>query len=105
MCSPRPARSCYKPLVILNSMYEFLNRFPDYRRVDAQTNDTADTSRPDRAHLKIQSHLIPLGRAEGCSVWVPPNDRNLSYRCIGFPKRTLDLLPNCGFEENTPRIV
>lgn len=84
---------------------EFLNRFPEHSRAQAQADEPATTSIADRAHLKIQSHLIRLGRAEGCTVWVPPNDRNLSYRGIGFAKETLGRLPNFGFEENTRRIV
>src|SRR2546421_9213602 len=45
-----------------------------------------------RAHVKIQSGLIHLGRAEGCSVWVPPNDRNLSYKGESFASVTLERL-------------
>src|SRR5213080_3810733 len=59
----------------------------------------------DRAHVKIQCGLIQLGRAEGCSVWVPPNDRNLSYKGESFSSSTLERLPNFGFDENTRRIV
>jgi hypothetical protein len=59
----------------------------------------------DRAHVKIQGGLIKLGRAEGCSVWVPPNDRNLSYKGHSFATATLERLPNFGFDENTRRIV
>src|SRR5436305_6395924 len=59
----------------------------------------------DRAHVKIQCGLIRLGRAEGCSLWIPPNDRNLSYKGESFSSATLDRLPNFGFDENTRRIV
>jgi hypothetical protein len=38
-------------------------------------------------------------------VWVPPNDRNLSYKQQSFAGNTLDRLPNFGFDENTRRIV
>lgn len=84
---------------------EFLNRFPAHRRLETQADEPVNTNTADRVHLKIQSHLIRLGRAEGCTVWVPPNDRNLSYRGTGFARETLDRLPNFGFEENTRRIV
>src|SRR5205823_7741306 len=55
--------------------------------------------------VKMQWALIQLGRAEGCSVWVPPNDRNLSFKRESLAANTLDKLPNFGFEENTRRIV
>jgi len=38
-------------------------------------------------------------------VWIPINDRNLSYEGRPFSKRTLARLPNFGFDENTRRIV
>jgi hypothetical protein len=84
---------------------QFLNAFPQHRETasDAEAESAAPVS--DRAHVKVQRDLIQLGRAEGCSVWVPPNDRNLSYRGSGFASLTLDRLPNFGFEENTRRIV
>lgn len=49
--------------------------------------------------------MIQLGRVEGCSVWVPPNDRGLSYRRKPFAGQTLARLPNFGFEESSRRIV
>jgi hypothetical protein len=81
---------------------EFLNRFPQHRPPEGEMDTTASTSTADRSHVKIQSHLIRLGQAEG---WVPPNDRVLSYRGTKFATLTLDRLPNFGFEENTRRIV
>jgi len=84
---------------------EFVNRFPVDRRPETSAEHASAVSMVDRAHLKIQSHLIRLGRAEGCTVWVPPNDRSLSYRGNVFAKATLERLPNFGFEENTRRIV
>jgi hypothetical protein len=84
---------------------EFLNRYPDHRPSKSDGNGSDAESTVDRSHVKIQNHLIQLGRAEGCKVWVPPNDRNLSYRGAGFASMTLDRLPNFGFEENTRRIV
>jgi hypothetical protein len=82
---------------------EFLNTFP----VDPakKRHDELEIPPTDRAHVKIQSGLIRLGRSEGCSVWVPPNDRNLSYKGDSFHSATLDRLPNFGFDENTRRIV
>ncbi|MBA3352103.1 MAG: hypothetical protein H0U23_06710, partial [Blastocatellia bacterium] len=50
---------------------EFINRFPEHRRPKSSADDASDGSPVDRAHLKIQSHLIRIGRAEGCTVWVP----------------------------------
>lgn len=84
---------------------QFVNAFPQHKAstIAAKEEDVALVS--DRAHVKVQRDLIQLGRAEGCSVWVPPNDRNLSYRGSGFASMTLDRLPNFGFEENTRRIV
>jgi hypothetical protein len=86
---------------------EFLNTFPKQSRAEepAPTEDAPDADRKDRVHVKIQWGLIQLGQAEGCSVWVPPNDRNLSYDRQPFASRTLERLPNFGFDENTRRIV
>ena len=85
---------------------EFLNAFPKQRtpkELAIPEDDSVAT--PDRVHVKMQWALIQLGRAEGCSVWVPPNDRNLSYKREALASSTLDKLPNFGFDENTRRIV
>ncbi len=84
---------------------EFLNAFPADASPKKSVDDTQTVPTSDRAHVKIQSGLIRLGRAEGCSVWVPPNDRNLSYKGESFHSATLERLPNFGFDENTRRIV
>jgi len=84
---------------------EFLNAFPADESAKKRTDEADTTPIADRAHVKIQSGLIQLGRAEGCSVWVPPNDRNLSYKGESFSSSTLERLPNFGFDENTRRIV
>jgi len=84
---------------------EFLNVFPAAEPTKGRSDETQAAPTADRAHVKIQSGLIRLGRAEGCSVWVPPNDRNLSYKGESFSSATLDRLPNFGFDENTRRIV
>ena len=84
---------------------EFLNLFPASQVTDQKVDEVPAATTPDRAHVKIQSGLIQLGRAEGCSVWVPPGDRNLSYKGQPFSSRTLERLPNFGFDENTRRIV
>ena len=84
---------------------EFLNAFPADDSAKKRTDEADITPIADRAHVKIQSGLIHLGRAEGCSVWVPPNDRNLSYKGESFSSSTLERLPNFGFDENTRRIV
>jgi hypothetical protein len=84
---------------------EFLNAFPAHKPIKEQTDEREVAPNTDRAHVKVQSGLIELGRAEGCSVWVPPNDRNLSYHRESFSSATLERLPNFGFDENTRRIV
>src|SRR6184192_2793537 len=84
---------------------EFLNAFPAAKPAEEPSDELAAPAGPDRAHVKIQSGLIKLGRAEGCSVWVPPNDRNLSHKGQSFASATLERLPNFGFDENTRRIV
>jgi hypothetical protein len=84
---------------------EFLNAFPADKLANKGVDETQAMPTTDRAHVKIQSGLIRLGRAEGCSVWVPPNDRNLSYKDESFHSATLERLPNFGFDENTRRIV
>jgi hypothetical protein len=86
---------------------ELLNRFP--KRIDPEADttegDATKIPRADALHTKIQWGLIQLGRAEGCSVWIPPNDRNLSYDNQSFSSQALARLPNFGFDENTRRIV
>jgi len=85
---------------------EFLNTFPKQKHVEIETTEDAPSAKtPDRIHVKMQWALIQLGLAEGCSVWVPPNDRNLAYQRRPFAVNTLDRLPNFGFDENTRRIV
>ena len=85
---------------------EYLNAFPkeSVGFKDASSQDPGIT-RPDRDHVKFQSTLIDFGRAEGCSVWVPANDRGLSYRGQPFSTRTVGRLPLFGFDENTRRVV
>lgn len=86
----------------------FLNTFPAVRR-DHDTAEPSDAptanNGSDRAHIRIQWGLIRLGRAEGRAVWVPPQDRNLSYQQERFDANTLARLPRFGFDENTRRIV
>lgn len=85
---------------------EFLNAFPPTTKPAGQSLDERGShSILDREHVKIQRALIDLGRSEGCSVWVPPNDRNLSYKGQSFASATLGRLPNFGFDEQTRRIV
>jgi len=84
----------------------YLNAFPtpEPAQKGAGPEEEARTG-PERVHLRIQSALISLGRAEGCSVWVPVSDRNLSFKGQPFSPRTLARLPNLGFDENARRIV
>jgi hypothetical protein len=86
---------------------EFLNAFPKQSRLieSPPTEEALGVERQDRLHVKVQWALIQLGQAEGCSVWVPPNDRSLSYQRRSFATSTLNRLPNFGFDENTRRIV
>jgi hypothetical protein len=85
---------------------EFLNAFPKQMASEPKAEQTpSEPARPDSVHLKMQWALIKLGRAEGCSVWVPANNRNLSYRNESLAEHTLPELPNFGFDENTRRIV
>jgi hypothetical protein len=50
---------------------EFLNTFPVAKRINEIPVDTAPPDRSeDRAHVRAQSNLIALGRAEGCSVFI-----------------------------------
>lgn len=85
----------------------FLNSFPRQTEGDADKTDGDFPKFPkaDAMHSRMQWALIRLGLAEGCSVWVPPNDRNLSYQNHSFSSHTLIRLPNFGFDENTRRIV
>lgn len=86
---------------------QYLNAFPspDAPQPVELENKSDVTQGPDRIHLKVQFALITLGRAEGCAVWVPVSDRNLSYQRVSFSSRTVGKLPNFGFDENTRRIV
>jgi hypothetical protein len=85
---------------------EFLNAYPKAAlKPDGTGVRNSGLPPADRDHVKFQSALIDIGLAEGCSVWVPPNDRGLSYRGKAFSARTVSRLPNFGFDENTRRIV
>jgi hypothetical protein len=46
-----------------------------------------------------------LGRAEGCGVWVPINDRNLSYPRKAFSGMTIERMPHLGMDETARRVV
>ncbi len=88
------------------SVTDYINAFPSSRKPrEPVTQADAPQTQADRLHVKIQSALIQLGKAEGCSVWVPINDRNLSYRGVPFSADTIDRLPNFGFVEVSRRIV
>lgn len=69
---------------------EYLNAFPTLERPPQEPTAT-EAPGPSRAHVRIQFSLITLGRAEGCNVWVPPNDRNLSYQNRPFSAHTAPL--------------
>ena len=85
---------------------EFLNAFPKPSKSPISEDELkADKVTPDRMHVKMQWALIHLGRAEGCSVWVPESDRGLSYRSKPFAEMTIEKLPNFGFDEYARRIV
>lgn len=85
---------------------EYLNRFPETRHSEPSPETDEKTDRTaERIHVKVQFALIALGQAEGCSVWVPINDRNFSYQRNPFSARTVARLPNFGFDENTRRIA
>jgi len=84
----------------------YLNAFPaPGAKQEGVAPEEGAVRRPDRIHVRIQYALVSLGRAEGCSVWVPVNDRNLSLGGQPFSAHTLARLPNFGFDENTRRII
>ena len=85
---------------------EFLNAFPKRKGKKEINLDATDQPDPiSRDHVRIQHSLIELGKAEGCGIWVPTNDRNLAFQERPFSDLTLPRLPNFGFDENTRRIV
>ena len=85
---------------------QFLNAYPEPPPSQPEmTLRSPSVDAPERAHVKAQWQLIQLGRAEGCSVWVPVSDRSLSYRGHPFSRETVGRLPGFGFDENTRRIV
>lgn len=83
---------------------EFLNAFPSVANQEEIQKAEEPTS-VSRDHVRIQHSLIGLGKAEGCGVWVPTNDRNLAFQKQAFSDVTVSRLPNFGFDENTRRIV
>jgi hypothetical protein len=84
----------------------YLNAFPESESPRGEAEPGGEIpSGPERTHLKVQAGLVALGRAEGCSVWVPVNDRNLAFKGQPLSSQTLPRLPNFGFEETTRRIV
>ncbi|MEQ1606802.1 MAG: hypothetical protein ABL999_18210 [Pyrinomonadaceae bacterium] len=85
---------------------EFLNAYPS--SIEKKAVDLDSVALPEsvsRDHVRIQHSLIALGRAEGCGIWVPTNDRNLAFQRQPFSDMTVGRLPNFGFDENTRRIV
>jgi hypothetical protein len=85
---------------------QFLNEYPKaVRPNDLETELTDEADSVSRDHVRIQHSLITLGKAEGCGVWVPTNDRNLAYQKQAFSDVTVGRLPNFGFDENTRRTV
>jgi hypothetical protein len=84
---------------------QFLNAWPKAQPTNADGEQETRIEKADYAHLRIQWELVQLGRAEGCSVWVPIADRNLAYRNKPLREDTIERLPNFGFEENARRIV
>jgi hypothetical protein len=84
----------------------YLNAYPAR---PAQSSEEADLGPeqegPARVHVRIQYGLIVLGRAEGCAIWVPINDRNLSYQHKPFSGMTIDRMPNLGMDETARRVV
>ncbi len=85
---------------------EFLNAYPKSEGPPRTTDAENERQQaPDRIHLKMQSALVALGEAEGCSVWVPINNRNLSYDGRPLSEHTVSRLPNFGFDEYTRRVV
>jgi hypothetical protein len=84
---------------------DFINAYPKMQKATIEEGQKSELDPADRVHVRIQWELIRLGRAEGCSVWVPPLERNLAYQRKRFDQETLDRLPRFGFDENTRRIV
>lgn len=84
---------------------QYLNQLPVTENSPFQEGHSDSLARPNRTHVVVQFNLIMLGRAEGCSVWVPVNDRNLACDNRPFSAHTIAKLPNFGFEENTRRII
>jgi hypothetical protein len=84
----------------------YLNAYPVKRDQSPQEADL-DTGQEGstRIHIKIQYGLIVLGRAEGCGVWVPISDRNLSYQRKAFSGMTIERMPSLGMDENARRVV
>jgi hypothetical protein len=84
----------------------YLNAYPGKHAEPPQETDAdAEQEGPARIHVRMQYGLIVLGRAEGCGVWVPINDRNLSYQRRSFSGITIERMPNLGMDENARRVV
>lgn len=83
---------------------KYLNAFPS-EIAGAKPTRADPPESSSRDHVRIQHSLIALGKAEGCGIWVPANDRNLAFNSQAFADLTLGRLPNFGFDENTRRIV
>ena len=84
----------------------YLNEFPSVgHKEDSSEAKENEIPGSNRVHAKYQSALIDLGRAEGCSVWVPQMTEVCRSRESHFIDRTVERLPNFGFDENTRRIV
>lgn len=84
---------------------DFLNALPSAPQREITEDSKAVFTPISRDHARIQHSLIVLGKAEGCAIWVPTNDKNLVFQNQPFSSVTLGRLPNFGFDENTRRIV
>ena len=82
---------------------QYLNAYPAAER--AVSDDGAAPPPADRLHVRIQWELAQLGIAEGCSVWVPTADRNLSFQGQALSSVTMQRLPHLGIDPNSRRIV
>jgi len=64
-----------------------------------------ETDKEESLHSQVESSLITLGNATGCSVCIASNDKNRIYKGKPLGKECLKNLPNFGLNEEAARRI
>jgi len=78
---------------------------PRKRPGEATVEEPVVSEEKGTAHSRVQSALIRLGQATGCSVYIAPNDRNRKYRGKRLGEGCIESLPGLGLSEEATRHI